>query len=221
VSDLTLVIGNRNYSSWSLRAWLAMHEAGLDFKEEVIPLDLPNTAERITAHSPAGRVPVLHHGDLVVWDTIAIIEYLAEAYPGPRWWPDKPEVRAVARAVSAEMHAGFAALRNELPMNVRAVDRQVDISPECQADIVRIQQIWTDCRNRFGGYGDFLFGDFSAADAMFAPVVSRFFTYGIDMDGAGAAYADAVWQTAGMGWWRSASADEPFTIPEAELDQSS
>ncbi len=221
MSDLTLVIGNRNYSSWSLRAWLAMREVGLEFKEEVIPLDLPNTAERIAAHSAAGRVPVLHDGGLVVWDTIAIIEYLAEAYPGPRWWPAGAEARAVARAVSAEMHAGFAALRNELPMNVRAADRRVGISPECRANIGRIRQIWTDCRERFGQDGDFLFGDFSAADAMFAPVVSRFRTYGIEVDDAVGAYADAVWQTPGMRWWRAASADESFTIPEAELGQTS
>ncbi len=217
MSELTLVIGNRNYSSWSLRAWLAMREAGLEFREEVIPLDLPNTAERILSHSAAGRVPVLHDGDLVVWDTIAIIEYLAEHYPDRSWWPDDPAARAIARAVSAEMHSGFADLRNELPMNIRAEGRHIDVSPQCQADIERIKQIWIDCRGRFGKNGAYLFGEFSAADAMFAPVVSRFITYGVDMDGLVSAYAGAVWETEGMRWWRAASAEESFTIPEAEV----
>jgi len=226
MTDLTLVIGNRNYSSWSLRAWLAMKNAGLDFAEEMVPLDLPNTRERLLAASPAGRVPVVvaDKGDaaneMVVWDTLAIIEYLAERHPGPHWWPADIRARATARAVCAEMHSGFMGLRAEMPMNVRAEGRRITPSADCDKDIARIIEIWTDCRARFGDGGAYLFGALSAADAMFAPVVARFLTYGIDMNDTTAAYADAVWNSEHMQWWRAASADESWTIPGEEVGQA-
>lgn len=226
MSELLLVIGNRNYSSWSLRAWLAMKNAGLDFAEEMVPLDLDNTKERLQSYSPAARVPVLYvdRGDtaeeLVIWDTLAIIEYLAEQHPGPHWWPADKRARAVARAVCAEMHSGFAGLRAELPMNIRARDRRVTPSAGCKTDIARLLDIWRDCRARFGQGGAFLFGELSVADAVFAPIVSRFKTYGVGLDQVAADYADAVWNNDNMQWWRAASADESWTIPSEEIGQA-
>lgn len=217
MAQLVLVIGNRNYSSWSLRAWLALRQSGLEFDEEQVPLDLPNTAERLRGISGAARVPVLRDGDLVVWDSLAILEYLAERFPDRGWWPEDPNARAVARAVSAEMHSSFTALRGQAHMNVRAEGRRLDFSPETLRDIERILEIWRDCRARYEAGGDFLFGGFGIADAMYAPVVSRFRTYGVTLDGVEADYAEAVWQTPGMVWWRSASAEESWTIPGEEV----
>jgi glutathione S-transferase len=217
MSELKLIIGNRNYSSWSLRPWLAMREAGLNFAEEMIPLDLPNTKERQLGYSAAGKVPVLFHGDLRVWDSLAIIEYLAETFPDLSWWPEDHQARAVARAVSAEMHSGFAALRTELPMNIRASNRHVELTPVAKTDIARVQELWRDCLENRKTAGDFLFGNFSAADAMFAPLVSRFRTYGISLDSVVQAWSDAVWNTNGMVWWRDASDQESWTIPGEEV----
>jgi glutathione S-transferase len=225
MSELLLVIGNRNYSSWSLRAWLALKNAGLDFDEEMTPLDLDNTKARLLSHSPAGRVPVLcvNKGnaaqELTIWDSMAIIEYLAEQRPGPNWWPGDVGARAAARAVCAEMHAGFDNLRREMPMNVRAAGHRIRPSDACQSEIARIGEIWRDCRHRFGQDGAFLFGGVSAADAMFAPIVSRFKTYGVSLDAVAADYAEAVWSSENMQWWRAASADEPWTIPREEVGQ--
>jgi len=225
MSDLLLVIGNRNYSSWSLRAWLAMKIAGLEFAEEIIPLDLENTKERLAKSSPAGRVPtlrVLGDGDgapdkLVVWESLAIIEYLAETYPQARWWPEDANVRAVARAVSAEMHSSFATMRAQIPMNVRATGRNVPLTETSQKNVARILKIWTDCRRQYGQGGDFLFGEICAADAMFAPIVVRFLVYGIEMDDVTSAYADAVWNSEHMKWWRAAAEEESWTIPDEEV----
>jgi len=225
MAELMLVIGNRNYSSWSLRAWLALKNAGLDFDEEMVALDLDNTAERLRSYSAAGRVPVLHlnRGDaaheLVVWDTMAIIETLAEQHPGDHWWPADVAARAIARAVCAEMHSSFMNLRAEMPMNIRAEGRRIEPSAGCLKDIARIQEIWTDCRTRFGQDGAFLFGKVSAADAVFAPIVSRFITYGVEMDQTVGDYAAAVWNIEHMKWWRAASADESWTIPGDEVGQ--
>ena len=226
MAELLLVIGNRNYSSWSLRAWLALKSTGLDFDEEMVALDLDDTRARLQSYSPAGRVPVLfvHRGDpareLMVWDTMAIIEYIAEQYPSAHGWPGDISARAVARAVSAEMHSSFMGLRSEMPMNIRAEGRQIEPSEGCRKDIARILEIWADCRAQFGQDGPFLFGNLSAADAVFAPIVSRFKTYGVEMDQVTAAYADAVWNGEDMKWWRAASADESWTIPSEEVGQS-
>lgn len=189
---LTLVIGNKNYSSWSLRPWLVLRQAGIPFEEVRIPLWQPESATLLATWSPSGKVPALHDGDIRVWDSLAICEYLNERFPEQGLWPADAAARAVARSVSAEMHAGFDALRQNMVMNIRARYPGKGRTPECLADIDRIVAIWTDCRARFGSDGDFLFGRFGIADAMFAPVVLRFQTYDVALEGAARAYADAV-----------------------------
>jgi glutathione S-transferase len=192
-----LVIGNKNTSSWSLRPWLAMKAFGIPFSEINIRLRRPETAADILRYSPSGKVPALKTGDLIVWDSLAILEFLAERHPNLPIWPQAPEARAIARAVSAEMHSGFASLRNDCPMDFVNILPFPQASENTHADIARIVAIWTGCRRHFGGEGPFLFGAFSAADAMYAPVVSRFTTYRPDLPGAGddgtaAAYCEAM-----------------------------
>src|SRR5882672_9185327 len=175
---LTLVIGNKNYSSWSFRPWIAMEVAGIPFEEEVISLDAKDFKARVTRISGTGKVPALaddqgRDGQVQVWESLAILEYLAEKFPNARLWPADPAARAHARAVAAEMHAGFVPLRRLLPMNMwRPVQRR-EPTPEAQPNVRRIEAMWTDCRTRYGAAGPFLFGAFGAADAMYAPVVSR------------------------------------------------
>ena len=212
-AEFTLVIGNKNYSSWSLRAWLPLKQTGAGFEEIVIPLSRPGMTLEIREHSPSGRVPLLRHGDLAVWDSLAIGEYLAELFPSAVLWPAERSARAVARAVVAEMHSGFAALRRELPMDMR---NRAPVAPSSQtlSDIARIQEIWDDCRGRFGSEGDFLFGAPGLADAFFAPVVSRFATYGIPLAGAAATYAEAVQSWAAYREWLAAAEAEPWVIDE-------
>jgi glutathione S-transferase len=187
---------------------------GASFEEIVIPLRLPTTAANIARHSPAGKVPVLHDGEITVWDSIAILEYLAEAMPEARLWPEDPERRAVARAISAEMHAGFVPLRTHMPMNIRVSKPGRGRTPEVEADIRRIITLWGDCRARFGEDGSFLFGRFSNADAMYAPVVTRFNTYGVELHGAARAYADAILALPPMLEWFAAGKAEPWSMPE-------
>ena len=176
-----LVIGNKNYSSWSLRPWLAARHAGIEFDEIRIALDTPETAALLQHYSPSCKVPVWRDGDLVIWDSLAICEYFAEQVPA--LWPADAAARAVARSVSAEMHSGFTALRTHMTMNARARGRRVSVTPEIAAEIDRIETIWTDCRRRFGAGGPWLFGAFSIADAMFAPVALRFVPYGVSRPG--------------------------------------
>lgn len=210
---LTIVIGNKNYSSWSLRPWLVLRATGAPFAEIRIPLRQPDTRARIMEHSPAGKVPVLKDGGLAVWDSLAICEYLAEKFPAARLWPEAAATRAVARAVSAEMHSGFAALRRDLPMDIRGrVARPW--SEDAAADIARVQQIWRDCRAAYGRGGRFLFGGFGIADAMFAPVVTRFRTYGVPVDGAIADYMEAVFDFGPMKEWCQASEAEPERLDQ-------
>jgi glutathione S-transferase len=216
MSVLTLVIGNKNYSSWSLRPWLAMKMAGIAFEELVIPLRQDATVAEIARHSPGGKVPALRHGELVVWESIAILEYIAEAFPESRLWPQQREARAVARAVSAEMHAGFAALRTHMPMNIRGSKPGRGRTPEVEKDIRRIVAVWESCRARFGEGGPFLFGGFGNADAMYAPVVTRFTTYGVTLDGTARAYADAILALPAMLEWFAAAEAEPWTIAETD-----
>jgi glutathione S-transferase len=210
---MRLYVGNKNYSSWSLRAWLPMRHLGLAFEEEVLPLDLPESKKQILARSPSGRVPCLVDGDLVIWDTLAIGEYLAEKHP---LWPEDRGARATARAISAEMHAGFAALRRELPMNVRAEGRRVTPSAEAKADIARIVAIWNDTRARFGKNGPFLFGAFSLADAFYAPVATRMRTYGVALEGHARAWVDTVLAMPAMKEWAEAAKKESWTIEADE-----
>jgi len=217
MAKATIYLGNKNYSSWSLRGWLALAMSGIEFDEVVIPLGEPETAETIREFSPSGRVPVLHHDDTVVWDSLAIGEYLAERVKR-QLWPGDSDARALARAVSAEMHSGFVAMRAALPMNVRRTYPNIEIIPEVQADITRITAIWRDCRTRFGKGGPFLFGRLSLADAMYAPVVSRFHSYGVELDETASEYCQAMRELGEMKSWAQAARNEPMVQERYELD---
>lgn len=212
MSSLTLIIGNKNYSSWSLRPWLVLKQAALDFEEIRIPLDTPDTRDRILSYSPSGRVPALLHGDLILWESLAISEYLAELAPDRLLWPLDRALRAVARTVSHEMHAGFGRLRTHMPMDCRSRYPGQGMAPGVQEDIDRILTLWRTCRQAYGQGGNFLFGHFTIADAMFAPVVSRFVTYGVRLDPLSQAYADAIWQVPAMQEWLAAAAAETEVI---------
>ena len=206
-----LILGNKNYSSWSLRPWIGMAVMGIDFEETVVPLDQPKFKTEILKHSPAGLVPVLHHGDITVWDSYAILEYMADAFYDLPWWPGDPHARAVARAVACEMHAGFSSLRGQLPMNIRVRVPDFTPSEEAQKDIDRVLSIWSDCLSTFGSGGDFLFGAFTIPDAMYAPVVTRLETYQVRVPDNIRAYMDAVQALPAMKAWTDASFDEPWS----------
>ncbi len=212
-----LVISNKNYSSWSLRPWIAMRVAGIEFSEEVIALDHPDTKARIAAHGLGRKVPVLHHGEMTVWESLAILEYLAETWPDAQLWPADPGLRAMARAAASEMHAGFQALRSRCPMNMRRKTGAIDLPPAVHADVRRIEELWQACREAHRAAGPFLFGRFTAADAMFAPVVNRFEVYDIQVSAATRGYMEAMtalpaWQT-----WRKAAEAEEWVIPADEV----
>ena len=215
MTPLTLVIGNKNYSSWSLRAWLFMKHAGLEFHEILVALDTPGTREQIDRHSPSGHVPVLRHGKLCVWDSLAICEYAAEL--AGKGWPKAADARAVARAVCAEMHSGFTTLRSLWPMNARARNRRTAMTAALEADVERIDEIWNDCRGRFGSGGPWLFGDYSVADAMYAPVVLRFNTYGARISQTARWYIASVLEDAALQDWLQAAKQEPWTIAADEV----
>ncbi|MGA8689626.1 MAG: glutathione S-transferase family protein [Methyloceanibacter sp.] len=205
-TDYTLVIGDKNLSSWSLRPWLAMKYAGIPFAEERIRLRQPESKAAILRHSPSGKVPALKTNGLVVFDSLAILEYLAERHPEFALWPREPEARARARAIAAEMHSGFATLRNEMPMDLLAHLPSPSIGDELEHDIRRIVGIWRETRARHAGDGPFLFGAFSNADAMFAPVATRFRTYGVDLsrfgdDGSAAGYVRTILALPEMAEW--------------------
>ncbi|HKA90925.1 MAG TPA: glutathione S-transferase family protein, partial [Haliangiales bacterium] len=212
---LTLVIGNKNYSSWSLRAWLGVFQTGESFEEVVIPLDQPDTAQSIARWSPAGRVPILRDGELTVWDSLSILEYLAERFPGARLLPADRAARARCRSVAAEMHAGFAALREAMPMNIRLHAPGRAVGAEVAANIGRICAIWRDCLAASGG--PFLFGGLTVADCMYAPVVTRFRTYAVPLDGAEARYAQTVWEWPGMKRWVVEAQAEPWKNPKYDV----
>lgn len=216
--SLKLILGNKNYSSWSLRPWIAMRNAGLEFTEEVIPLYEPGSAEKVLKYSPTGKVPVLIDGDMAIWESLAILDHLADRFPKIHMWPADPAARARARAVAAEMHAGFAPLRRHCPMNMRRVRKKRELTAEVAADVRRIEQIWTECRSRFGQGGPFLFGTFGAADAMYAPVVSRFHSYAIGVGAAAEEYMAAVMALPAFKEWRDAGVAEPWVMPGNELD---
>jgi len=222
MAEFTVVIGNKNYSSWSLRGWLMARIAGIEFEEILIPLDLPETQAAIRKHSPSGRVPVLVHRGLAVWESLAIAEYLNDLKPEAGLWPPSAAARAHARSISTEMHAGFMDLRNNMPMNIRASYPGKGMTPAVRADIERITSIWRDCRKRFSGAfqkdDGFLFGAFGAADAMFAPVVTRFRTYGVKLDTDSDAYCNAVLAQPAMKEWIDAAKHEPWLIQAYELD---
>lgn len=209
-----LIIGNKNYSSWSLRPWLLMKQAGIVFDERVIPLYEEGSREQILKLSPSGKVPCLIEENGSVWESLAICETIAERVPA--LWPADASARGVARAVSAEMHAGFAALRQRLPMNLRATLAGKHIEVDAARDIARATSIWDDCRRRYGAEGPFLFGGFSVADAMFAPVCFRFDIYGVVPRGAAGDYLATMLALPAMREWREAGIAEPWSIPRFE-----
>jgi glutathione S-transferase len=201
-----------------MRPWLALTMAGLPFDETVIPLDTPETKALIARHSKSGRVPVLHHGKIAVWESLAILEYLADAFPQKHWWPKPVAARAMARSISSEMHAGFAALRNACPMNVRRRRKAVAMPQAAIADVARIEALWRECRRRFGKGGKFLFGRFCNADAMYAPVVSRFDTYAVPVRPDTRAYMGNVMATPAFKAWKEAALKETWIVPSDEVD---
>ncbi len=215
MSDLTLVVGTRNYSAWSLRPWLLLRHLGLEFTEHAIPLDTPGFEAEIGRFTPTRRVPVLLHRDLTVWDSIAICEYASEL-AGGRGWPAEPARRAEARALAAEMHSGFSALRSACPMNARATGRRVPMTAAIAADLKRIDAIWSGCRRDNGDRGPWLFGDFSIADAMYAPVALRVRTYGLPLSSLAALYFDTVIEDSHVREWIDASVRETQVIPHDE-----
>lgn len=218
MSSMTLVIGNKNYSSWSLRPWLLLRQLGLDFDELRLPLDTAEFDERIKTLSPSGRVPVLQHAGRVIWDSLAIIEYVNDVLAPGRAWPLEAGSRAQARCYAAEMHSGFFALRNEMPMNIRA-RRRVQPSADCLTDIARIQALWTDARSAHATDGPWLFGEFCAADAMFAPVVLRLRTYGVALSPPLAAYCDTLIGCASMQAWIAAALQETEILSADEAGE--
>ena len=209
-----LVIGNKNYSSWSLRPWLAARHAGIEFDEIRIALDTPETAAQLQQYSPSTKVPVWREGEFVAWDSLAICEYLAER--APMLWSADAIARAMARSASAEMHSGFTALRAHMTMNARARGRHVPITPELAAEIDRIEAIWTDCRRRFGAGGPWLFGAFSIADAMFAPVALRFVTYGVSRPGVVDDYVATLMADPHLQAWIADAEREPEVLEPFE-----
>ena len=216
--DFTIYIGNRVYSSWSLRGWLPLKHLGVPFEEVMIPLYGAGSKETILRQSPSGKVPALHHQGRVIWESLAIGEYLAEQFPAAHLWPEEPSARALARSVSNEMHGGFRELRIELSMNLRRIIPGRRFTADALAQVERIQAIWRDCRARFGAGGPFLFGQFTIADAMYAPVVTRFRTYQIELDLVCDAYSDAVWNLPAMIAWCEAAAKETIVIDKFEYE---
>ncbi len=214
-----LIIGNKNYSSWSLRAWLLMSEAGIEFDEIRIKLDEEDTAARIAEFTDAGCVPVLIVNGTTVWDSMAIAETVAERWPETKLWPQDSDARAHARSISAEMHSGFHALRAQMPMNCRAMGRKVHLPDDLTADIDRVISIWSDCHKRYGDKGEWLFGDFSIADAMYAPVVLRFRTYGINLPDSAKVYANRLLESRAMQDWLAAAETEFEVIQREEVGQ--
>jgi len=216
---LKLIIGNKAYSSWSLRGWLAAKQSGLHFEEVIVPLFGPDWEQRKREADLApssGKVPILWDGEAVVWDSLAIIDYLADKVGRDRYWPKDAVARGMARSMAAEMHSGYMSLRRECPMNTRKTFTDVTLSEETRADAVRILQNWAEARSRFGKDGPYLFGTFSAADIMLAPVVTRFVTYGFTLPGFAQAYAEAIMAHPWMEHWYAAAAQEPWTIERIE-----
>ena len=219
---IKLIIGNKNYSSWSLRGWLAVKQSGLPFEEIMVPLFGEDWDERKRAMEDiapsSGRVPVLWDGDAVVWDSLAIIDYLADKVGRDRFWPKADDARAMARSMVAEMHSSYLALRRQCPMNVRRRIEGLAIDDAARADVVRILTLWAEARARFGEGGPFLFGTFCAADIIYAPVVSRFITYGVPVPGFAMAYMQAVWEHEWMQAWIDGAEAEEWTLEQYEVE---
>ncbi len=220
---IKLIIGNRAYSSWSMRGWLACKQSGEAFEELVVPMFDAEWEKRREGDEFApslGKVPILWDGECVVWDSLAIVDFLADRYGRARFWPEDEAARAVARSMSAEMHSGFANLRRELPMNVRKSFPPLELIEPVREEIDRIMQLWAQARARFGGTGEFLFGDYCAADIMYAPVVTRFITYGVPVPNFAAAYMKAVLSHPHVAEWIDKAQDEPWVIDEYEVGEA-
>ena len=213
----TLIIGNKNYSSWSLRPWLLLSESGIDFEEIRVPLDTPDFAATISKYSPAKRVPVLVLDGHSVWDSLAIAETVAERWPEKKLWPKEANARAHARSICAEMHSGFPVMRDTMPMNCRAMGRKIALPDELAAEIDRIFEIWSECHERYASDEGWLFGDFSIADAMFAPVVLRFRTYGINLPNSANTFHDRLLKSEALQNWLLASDSETEVL---EIDEA-
>ena len=214
---MKLIIGNKNYSSWSLRGWLAAKQSGLSFEEIIVPMFGETWAEKRDSEEfqpSSGKVPILWDGDNVIWDSLAIMEYLADKVGRDRFWPKDEAARGMARAMVAEMHSSYASLRSEMPMNVRRRIQLQGVSEQTKSEVVRILQLWAEARARHGSAGPFLFGTFGAADIYYAPVVSRFMTYGIGVPGFAQSYMQAIWEHQWMEQWIAASEDEEWVIEQ-------
>jgi len=220
---LKLIIGNRAYSSWSMRGWLAVKQSDEEFEEYVVPMfdaDWEKRREGDEFAPSLGKVPIMWDGECVVWDSLAIIEFLADRYGGDLYWPADESARGMARSMAAEMHSGFANLRRELPMNVRKSFAPREISEPVREEIDRILQLWAQARARFGGTGQFLFGDWCAADMMYAPVVTRFITYAVPVPSFAAVYMKAVLSHPDVSEWIDKAQDEPWVIDQYEVDRA-
>ncbi len=215
---MKLIIGNKNYSSWSLRAWLAVRLTGASFEEILIPLDTPEFSEQVRRYSAAARVPVLLDGDIAIWDSLAIIEYLAEKFPDCGLWPEDTTMRALARSCVCEMHSGFSGLRSQFPMNLRRAPAPHPQGADASADLARIAAMWRDLRARRVEGGDFLFGRFSAADCFYAPVVTRLLTFKLPLDEVSRAYCEAMMAHSFMKEWREAALEETWIVSADEVE---
>ncbi|PVB63504.1 glutathione S-transferase family protein [Labrenzia sp. 011] len=215
MAEFELFIGNKNYSSWSFRPWIALKQKGIPFREHLVPFDFERGNPRFAAFSPNMKVPVLKDGDLTVWDSFAILEYASEIYPEKELWPEELNARARAKAVSAEMHSGFVSLRSACPMNMRRPVRKLEVDEGVEADVARIVQVWTETLEESGG--PFLFGDFTIADAMFAPVVSRFATYCLSDAPVVRRYSDVMMSTPAWKAWEGDALKETWVVDVDEV----
>jgi glutathione S-transferase len=215
---LQLIIGNKNYSSWSFRPWIALKAAGIAFDETVIPIYVAGSKDKFLSHSPVGKVPILIDGAVTVWESLAILEYIADKFPDAGLWPKDAALRAHARAIATEMHGGFQPLRKHLPMNMWRPVIKRPLTSEAAANVARLDAMWSECRSKYGSGGQFLFGSFGAADAMYAPVVSRLHTYDVTVSAASRAYMDAVMATPAWQEWYAAALKEEWLLAEDEVD---
>lgn len=221
MSKLLLVVGNKNYSSWSLRTWIFLRHNKVDFEEKRVPLFTETTEQELAEYNSDYKVPVLKDGDLVVWDSLSILEYLSEVYLENRGWPDDRNARAIARSISSEMHSSFFSIRNELPMNCRRKFETIQLSQGAEREIERIKALWRQCRTEYGGSGQWLFGAYSIADAMFAPVALRLNGYSIPLSGIEAEYVQSVLKHPGIVEWVEAGKSETEVLEADEIDAKS
>jgi glutathione S-transferase len=217
MAPFELIIGNKTYSGWSMRPWLALRHAGVEFRETRVPLYIQGYKEKVLQHSPSGKVPALKHGAVTLWDSLAICEYLAEVFPAAGLWPRESAERAMARSVSAEMHSGFTGIRNALPFNCRAQGRHVAFTAPVDAEIGRVQALWRNCRQQHTQTGPWLFGAFTNADAMFIPMALRFATYGIKLGAVEQAYFDTVLAHPPVQEWIAAARQESEVMEDVEV----